>query len=144
MEAPSSNPVKQLNSLQQATNLPGVRVQESYSDIVLTEQEASEALRLARREKSIRLNKEAYLEKLRKPVVYPMMNADQLVEEVMNRGNNYLEEQGKGPFALDEENLKVYQLLALYFSNDPRFEAEGYSLRKGIYLFGEIGCGKTL
>lgn len=46
-------------------------------------------------------------------------------------------------FKVDEQAKEVFRLLCLYFSNDPQFEAEGYSLQKGICLCGPVGVGKT-
>lgn len=45
----------------------------------------------------------------------------------------------------DEHNIDIIHLLCYYFSNDERFEAsdEHYSLRKGLFISGNIGCGKT-
>ena len=46
-------------------------------------------------------------------------------------------------FKLDAQANKVFQLLAMYFSNDPLFEKEGFDLKKGICLCGPVGVGKT-
>lgn len=46
-------------------------------------------------------------------------------------------------FVLDDQAKPVFELLALYFSNDPEFERRGYSLKKGICLVGAVGVGKT-
>lgn len=46
-------------------------------------------------------------------------------------------------FKLDEQAKEVFELLALYFTNDPEFERRGYSLTKGICLSGPVGVGKT-
>lgn len=44
---------------------------------------------------------------------------------------------------IDEFNDTVITMLCYYFSEDPRFEAAGFDLRKGIILFGGVGVGKT-
>ncbi len=48
-------------------------------------------------------------------------------------------------FELTESDVEIYRLLSLYFSNDKSFESEkeSFSMKKGILLFGNIGCGKT-
>jgi predicted ATPase len=53
-------------------------------------------------------------------------------------------------FVINETNEKAYRLLLLYFMNDPRFEQEVLpntgkkgSLKKGIYLVGDTGSGKS-
>ncbi len=52
-------------------------------------------------------------------------------------------------YIIDDENRQVIELLTKYFAQDPDFEKlapQGftYSLKKGIYLFGDVGSGKTL
>lgn len=46
---------------------------------------------------------------------------------------------------IDEYNENQIDALCMYFSNDKRFESleSGYSLNKGLLLFGPVGCGKT-
>ena len=45
----------------------------------------------------------------------------------------------------DERNIDVINLLCAYFSNDKSFVEKGehYSLQKGLFISGNIGCGKT-
>lgn len=38
---------------------------------------------------------------------------------------------------------RVFLLLCQYFTDNPDFEKEGYSLQKGIMIQGPVGCGKT-
>lgn len=47
---------------------------------------------------------------------------------------------------LTNENKKVIKQLAYYFSNDERFNnsKNQYDLKKGIYLFGDVGVGKSI
>lgn len=66
------------------------------------------------------------------------------------RGNIYLNlgntTSEKDQFIIDENNWPVLKAMILYFTNDPRFELieEGYSLRKGLFIRGEVGRGKTI
>lgn len=99
--------------------------------MVLTEEETEEALRAAREEKHYLLKKIGYLEALNTPVSRPRYTADEIM--------NFLREV----ITVDDENLEVVSLLAYYFSNDERFNLEGYDLRKGLCLFGGVGVGKT-
>ncbi len=46
-------------------------------------------------------------------------------------------------FRVDDFNRKEFNLLLHYFMNDPEFEKEGRSLKKGLCLIGSYGCGKT-
>ena len=47
------------------------------------------------------------------------------------------------PFMVDDSNRKVFIKLCKYFTEDPDFEKEGFSLQKGIMLCGPVGTGKT-
>lgn len=46
-------------------------------------------------------------------------------------------------FVVDEQAKPVFDLLCQYFTNDPEFEKDGRSLKKGIALLGPIGAGKS-
>lgn len=59
---------------------------------------------------------------------------------------NYAKDKGRkleGHFIVDKDNEEIFRLLCYYFTSDARFEQKGYSLKKGILLYGGIGCGKT-
>ena len=56
--------------------------------------------------------------------------------------NTYRELFGKD-FILDQWSIPIINLLCKYFTNDPEFEADGFSLQKGILLHGGVGSGKT-
>ena len=80
----------------------------------------------------------AYWDSVYKVREYPKFSAEELYKNVASMGRKEIP-----GFKIGVHEKKVYRLLALYFTQDSRFEDEGYSLRKGIYLFGNIGCGKT-
>lgn len=48
-------------------------------------------------------------------------------------------------FNFDKENKEVIEMLCMYFAQDPRFESRfpEYSLKKGLMMWGDVGCGKT-
>lgn len=46
-------------------------------------------------------------------------------------------------FEISDYNKSIIYLLCQYFSQDPKFEESGFSLKKGIMLVGPVGCGKT-
>lgn len=46
-------------------------------------------------------------------------------------------------FKIDSENEEIINLISAYFERNPSFEEQGYSFKKGLMLFGDIGCGKT-
>lgn len=108
--------------------LPQNEDSDSYSDIELTEDEAQEALRVARELKFFRQQREAYAEKIkttREPIA---INAEKLYEVY------------KQHFVVDQWNENILKNLCCYFSNDKRFKG---SLTKGILLVGPVGIGKT-
>lgn len=73
-------------------------------------------------------------------VEYPLIGYDDLKKIIILRGNSMF-----GKFNIDSYNEKIIDALCLYFSKDARFNdlQANFSLNKGIFLFGEIGCGKT-
>ena len=103
-------------------------------------------LRLRKKHEQDRLTKE-YFERVRN-LRPPVHTADQAWQTAAVRLTELLDEEGK-TFQVDEENQRVCQLLAWYFGNDERFETDVWesekprSLRKGLLLYGNIGCGKT-
>lgn len=46
-------------------------------------------------------------------------------------------------FVADASNIPLLNLLYLYTARDVQFEQEGYSLDKGLLLYGNVGSGKT-
>lgn len=106
---------------------------ELYNHIELTEEETTEALRGARRLKHIEIEQREYWNKVKQPVEYPRMNSEDLETFLLTNNSD---------FVLDEGNSEIFNRLLLYFSGDPIFEEYG-SLKKGILLYGPVGCGKT-
>jgi hypothetical protein len=68
---------------------------------------------------------------------YSITKSLQLINEI---GNKLIDN-----FQLLEYDLKVYKALIMYFHADPDFEKlkSKYKLKKGIYLHGNIGTGKS-
>lgn len=106
-----------------------------YEDETLTEEETTEALRVAREKKSIERQKQEWFDKIKAQPVYRQYSAAELFKAVQQtRSHN-----GKR-FILDNENEEQIRQLCLYFSNDKRFNGD---LRKGLMLQGAVGTGKT-
>lgn len=106
---------------------------EAYSHIELTEEEIQESLRLTRKKKSALLEEQAYWDRVNKPVEYPNFSLSELRAHVLSVNSDFI---------LDESNYQIFEHLCAYFSGDKGFEAHG-SFKKGIMLFGPVGCGKT-
>lgn len=107
----------------------------NYDHITLTAEEEAAAIHRAKGEKDARLKTEAYKKKLFEEPKYEVLNFEALRTRIIKSNPGFI---------IDKNNKKIFELLCQYFSNDPSFELDGrYSLKKGILLFGPIGCGKT-
>lgn len=107
--------------------------QEPFNEIKLTDEETAEALRKARENKYYRLKEAAYWENVAKSREMVKFTAEQLFEHAKKR------------IDVDPDNEWIVKALCLYFTGDSRFEnlSPSFSLRKGLYLFGGVGVGKT-
>lgn len=94
----------------------------------------------AQRQAEIKALQDAYWAKVKAP--YPVFNTQQMLDFVKTQGKQFAAKEG-WEFTLDDINRPVYMLLAQYFAQDPAFEEQGYSLRKGLLVFGNIGTGKN-
>jgi hypothetical protein len=96
------------------------------------------ALREARLVKRAQLKTEEYRKKIFAEKQKPKPTSWQLFAFIEKKGK----EEIKG-FKLTEKEKELYQLLCKYFTGDKSFEESGYSLSKGLWLYGGVGCGKT-
>jgi len=107
----------------------------NYDHITLTAEEEAAAIHRAKGEKDARLKTEAYKKKLFEEPKYEVLDFDALKNKITVNNPEFI---------IDDNNREIFELLCQYFSNDPGFELDGrYSFKKGILLFGPIGCGKT-
>lgn len=117
--------------------MPQPKLSELYNEIELTEEEKADiierALFEARYTKFAERNAREYYKKITTPIEPIFYTSEQLY--------TYLETLPD--FVIDENNKEIVSLLCKYFSEDPEFEKLGYSLKKGILLFGGVGVGKT-
>lgn len=113
---------------------------EMYSEIELDENELEAALREARKKKYFQQKTAAYWNDvvLSEPS-YRSYTAEELSLELKKTPVN-----DDNLFRIDDSNREVVRLICYYLTNDPRFEANGLSLKKGLMLQGGVGVGKTM
>lgn len=109
----------------------------TYDQVDLTDDEKAEALRVARHAKHVAAVRRAYQEELRKEWKVPEFTAEQ-VFAIIESGQTYTGRQFL--FEKDSAYMKLVKNLCCYFTADPRFKGD---LKKGLALFGGVGCGKT-
>lgn len=107
-------------------------------DVELSEEEINTALNNAKRIKAGKINEISYLKQLSKPLIYPEVSTNKLANIILEHAKSIIPE-----FVLDDHARDIFKLLCQYFTNNSEFEKSGYSLKKGLFLFGNIGCGKT-
>ncbi len=129
-----------MHILQHQGAWPRMEVLESSETIELTEQEKQEALQKALAIKQGRINEQRYLARIRQESTPPVLSAEQLLSAILAMASDMVDK-----FALTADQQEIYQMLAEYFTADKAFETrgDGFSLRKGLLLFGGVGCGKT-
>lgn len=134
-----AEPIKETTKQLFPEKVSEVIYKNEYTHIVLTDDEIQYALYQVRKKKDALNRENEYWEKVRNgPEVLKLDNA-QLQKYVM--GKHKISTGSE--FIKDEYNSQIFDLLTLYFNNDPMFETAGYSLKKGIMIFGGVGCGKT-
>lgn len=129
---------KQLKDQLEELNLLPQEPHSENSESVLTADEITAALKIAEEHKRAENRRKAYWQDVMNPKRKDWVTAEELLQDVID----ICQEDGK-PLIVDDENRDVLQLLSWYFSGDERFVQAGYSLEKGIMLYGAVGIGKT-
>lgn len=104
-------------------------------DIEVPQEAIDEFITQYKRKEAARINSIRYMQHISKPIAYPTFTAEQYYGIVSEKG-----------LLVDQDNQHIIEGLVLYFAGDLRFESwfdEPQSLKKGILLMGNIGCGKT-
>jgi DNA replication protein DnaC len=117
------------------------KIRENPHEIImdLTDEEKFEAWEKTLGLKIAKANESKYWKFIKSPIEEKKMTAEELYKLSMKVGRALIE-----GFKLNDEEKEIFGLLALYFAGDKRFETKGkFSLKKGICLYGNIGCGKT-
>jgi hypothetical protein len=112
---------------------------ESYDEI-LTPEEIEFAISDAREKKFAKARLEAYWDKIRAPHKPVSINWNEFLEMTITKANTEII-----GFNLSKEENEIYQTLAMYFTGSKEFEqrGEGFSLKKGLMVQGNVGSGKT-
>lgn len=120
----------------------------NYDHIHLTKEEAIEAMILAKQKKERRMQEEElkWRESQNRMFLTSQWSVTQTEQYMMARAKHMF----NGRFLIDEENKEIFNLLCLYFSEDPKFETaaaefgvKNPSISKGILLSGMFGAGKS-
>jgi len=101
-----------------------------FLDIDLDAEEEIEALRVARENKHYRLVREEYARKIKEEQERPVFTA----EEVFERFRESYQVEAESRYET------ILKHLCAYFTADPR---SAYDPRKGLFLCGGVGIGKT-
>ncbi len=128
----------QIKEISEELKNTSVNYKTGYSEYVLTEEETDQALYECRKKKYLIQKENEYWAKVRKEQEPLKLTNEQLQKYAIATAKK----QGVD-FIKDEFNEKTFELLTLYFNNDAKFEEAGFSLKKGIMMFGGVGCGKT-
>jgi len=131
----------------------GIKISANYDHIELTEEETNAAIYAAKKFKDAKIREAEYRKKIFEKPVYQKWGFEELDRNVRIKHNvcdienseliEKLKSQKIEPYILDDHNRDEYTALCQYFSGDESFESEGMSLKKGLLLFGPVGCGKT-
>jgi hypothetical protein len=141
---------KEPQQINQIPHIKAVAQEISEPEEILTPQEIKEALDKRRNEKRIELNTIAYNRMLKEEEEAMAVSKDLFYAWIVNKAKTETpEDGGVRNFGLSDREEKLYKLLAAYFTGDLSFCEEkdhagkNYSLHKGLWLYGDYGCGKT-
>src|SRR5688572_8878800 len=91
----------------------------NYDEIILTQEEISEALRIAREVKYYELKRQEYIINLKKERVFKLYTAKELFDLI----SQTITQSGE-LYIVDDENMDQIKQMCLYFSGDTRFNGD--------------------
>jgi len=108
-------------------------------DVEITDEELETLKREFLRKKISAINSENYARAVNTEPVYKMPSFKDLHDALI------LEMTERYGWDIDEWNEFQLKQIACYFSGEKEFElmGDGFSQKKGLLLFGPVGCGKT-
>lgn len=125
---------------QQHLNLD--KILESYKDVELTEVEIKNLILEAKKKKVEEQKSKEYWARVVAESNPPILKATELFNEILKKAETQIPN-----FILDDFNQQIIFDLACYFTGDEKFNASdkngNRSLKKGLLLYGNVGCGKT-
>lgn len=129
------NQVTSLGELLSPQTPTTVQSYNRVDEIELTEEEAEEILRAARKEKARKKNEADYWARVNAPVEYKPVTAQELSDAVLEYAEKTIPR-----FIIDERIADIWTQLSFYFARDKNFKGD---LNKGLLFRGPVGTGKT-
>jgi hypothetical protein len=125
-------------------------LENSEEEEILTPEEIRDILAKARALKRAELNTIAYNRKLRQEEEEMAVSSEKFFNWVTWKAKSLPAiDGGVKDFELTPEEEKLYTMLSMYFTKDFRFTefkdpyGVNYSLHKGLWFYGNWGCGKS-
>nr|WP_299035033.1 hypothetical protein [uncultured Tenacibaculum sp.] len=109
------------------------------------ETEEERKKRIAREKKEIERNNFYFkkISQIKEQKIITSIPTEVLKNLIWKESKEYFRKKGR-IFIVDDKNRDFLHLISLYFSNNPEFENEyGGELRKGLFVHGKCGTGKS-
>ncbi|KAF9659983.1 hypothetical protein HBA12_07035 [Tenacibaculum mesophilum] len=109
------------------------------------ETEEERKKRVAQEKKEIEINNSYFkkISQVKEQSPISSVPTEALKTLIWRESKNYFKQRGR-EFQVDGFNKDFLHLVSLYFSNNPKFESEyGGELRKGLFVYGTCGTGKS-